>query len=73
MSKSLLIISAGWNKTFCLQYVKDDFKEIHFFGDKTDLGGNDYEIYNSELTIGHSVKSYHDTLRILREEFLKNV
>lgn len=26
----------GWDKTFCLKYVKDDFDEIHFFGDKTD-------------------------------------
>lgn len=26
----------GWDKTYCLRHVeKDDFDEIHFFGDKT--------------------------------------
>lgn len=25
----------GWDKTFCLQYLEDDFDAIHFFGDKT--------------------------------------
>lgn len=25
----------GWDKTYCLQFVEDDFDEIHFFGDKT--------------------------------------
>jgi hypothetical protein len=25
----------GWDKTYCLQFVEQDFDEIHFFGDKT--------------------------------------
>jgi hypothetical protein len=26
----------GWDKTFCLRYLKpENFDEIHFFGDKT--------------------------------------
>ena len=25
----------GWDKTYCLQFVKEDFDSIHFFGDKT--------------------------------------
>ena len=25
----------GWDKTYCLQFVEDDFDDIHFFGDKT--------------------------------------
>lgn len=25
----------GWDKTYCLRYVQQDFDEIHFFGDKT--------------------------------------
>lgn len=25
----------GWDKTYCLQFVENDFDEIHFFGDKT--------------------------------------
>ncbi|XP_010273123.1 PREDICTED: phosphomannomutase-like [Nelumbo nucifera] len=50
----------GWDKTYCLRYL-DDFLEIHFFGDKTYKVGNDYEIYESERTVGHKVTSPEDT------------
>ena len=43
----------GWDKTFCLRYL-DEYDEIHFFGDKTYKGGNDYEIYESKRTVGHT-------------------
>lgn len=46
----------GWDKTFCLRYLAEgDFDEIHFFGDKTFEGGNDYEIFSHSRTIGHSI------------------
>eukprot|EP00525_Craspedostauros_australis_P012516 CAMPEP_0198114610 /NCGR_PEP_ID=MMETSP1442-20131203/5943_1 /TAXON_ID= /ORGANISM="Craspedostauros australis, Strain CCMP3328" /LENGTH=250 /DNA_ID=CAMNT_0043771961 /DNA_START=91 /DNA_END=843 /DNA_ORIENTATION=- len=52
----------GWDKTYCLKYLpKEDFDEIHFFGDKTFEGGNDYEIFSHERTIGHTVTSPEDT------------
>lgn len=64
------VFPTGWDKTYCLQHVeKDGFKEIHFFGDKTFEGGNDYEIYVDDRTIGHSVSSPDDTVRILNELF----
>jgi phosphomannomutase len=47
----------------------EGFKEIHFFGDKTYQGGNDYEIFTDQRTIGHSVQSPADTIRILKELF----
>jgi len=54
----------GWDKTYCLQYLrKDDVKEIHFFGDKTMKGGNDHEIFVDPRTIGHTVTSPEDTIR----------
>merc|ERR1712087_349935 len=57
------IFPTGWDKTYCLQYLKDsDFDEIHFFGDKTFEGGNDFEIFTSERTIGHTVTSPEDTI-----------
>ncbi|KAI0767209.1 eukaryotic phosphomannomutase [Fomes fomentarius] len=60
----------GWDKTFCLQHVADEgFEEIHFFGDKTYKGGNDYEIYSDPRTISHSVTSPADTVRMLKELF----
>lgn len=44
------VFPTGWDKTYCLKFV-DQIKTIHFFGDKTFVGGNDYEIYTSERTV----------------------
>ncbi|KAK9453443.1 eukaryotic phosphomannomutase [Dipodascopsis uninucleata] len=64
------VFPTGWDKTYCLQHVeKEGYKTVHFFGDKTFKGGNDYEIYNDPRTIGHSVKSPEDTMRIIKELF----
>ena len=51
------VFPKGWDKSFCLQYVEKEYDEIHFFGDKFKPGGNDYEIYSSEKTIGHAIES----------------
>lgn len=59
----------GWDKTYALQFV-DNFKEIHFFGDKTYKGGNDYEIYESSRTEGHSVKNPLETMKTCAELFM---
>lgn len=45
------------------------FDEIHFFGDKTNKGGNDYEIYSDSRTIGHKVTCPQDTRKQLAELF----
>jgi phosphomannomutase len=67
------VFPEGWDKTYCLRYVRDKgFKEIHFFGDKTFQGGNDYEIYTSDETIGHSVKVYQDTMELCNKLFINN-
>lgn len=63
------VFPTGWDKTYALQFV-DHYKEIHFFGDKTYEGGNDYEIYSSSRTIGHSVKNPSDTMDKCRKLFL---
>jgi phosphomannomutase len=67
----------GWDKTYCLKHLEDEakkpggieYKTIHFFGDKTFPGGNDWEIYDDSRTIGHSVKNPDETMRLLREMF----
>lgn len=67
------VYPVGWDKTFCLRHVSKrsrEFKEIHFFGDKTSPGGNDYEIFSHPQTIGHSVTSPEDTRKQL-DELLK--
>ena len=57
------VFPEGWDKTYCLNYIHDgEFDEIHFFGDKTFAGGNDYEIYTHPRVIGHSVKNPTDTV-----------
>uniref|UniRef100_A0A3B3BZK4 Phosphomannomutase n=1 Tax=Oryzias melastigma TaxID=30732 RepID=A0A3B3BZK4_ORYME len=44
----------GWDKRYCLGIVeKDGYSTIHFFGDKTKPGGNDYEIFSDPRTVGH--------------------
>jgi phosphomannomutase len=63
------VFPRGWDKTYCLRYVQQDFDEIHFFGDKTFEGGNDYEIFVCPDTAGHTVTGPDDTIRQLRELF----
>lgn len=64
------VFPRGWDKTYCLQFVEKDFDEIHFFGDKTFQGGNDYEIFTSEKTLGHTVTSPDDTRKQCTELFM---
>lgn len=60
----------GWDKRYALRHVeKENFSEIHFFGDKTYEGGNDWEIYTDDRTIGHSVKNPEETMKLLTDIF----
>ncbi|KAI5844986.1 eukaryotic phosphomannomutase [Morchella snyderi] len=65
------VFPRGWDKTYCLQHVEKEgiFDTIHFFGDKTYKGGNDYEIYEDPRTIGHSVTKPEDTIAELKKLF----
>ncbi|KAI5634863.1 eukaryotic phosphomannomutase domain-containing protein [Phthorimaea operculella] len=65
---SVDVFPTGWDKTFCLKHVAPhNYEEIHFFGDKTTPGGNDYEIFTDERTVGHRVTSPEDT----KEQLIK--
>ncbi|CAK9785327.1 eukaryotic phosphomannomutase [Cutaneotrichosporon oleaginosum] len=65
------VFPVGWDKTYALGRLEGEgFEEIHFFGDKTFKGGNDYEIYEDPRTIGHSVTCPEDTMKLLDELFL---
>ena len=64
------IFPTGWDKTFSLRFL-EEFDEIHFFGDKTYKGGNDYEIFESERTIGHTVTSFQDTMEQCTKLFMQ--
>lgn len=66
------VFPTGWDKTFCLGLIDlTKFKEVHFFGDKTLPGGNDYEIYEDPRTIGHRTTSPEDTMQQLKDLFYK--
>lgn len=63
---SIDIYPDGWNKTYCLPFLENKYDKIFFFGDKTDPGGNDYEIYNDNRVNGFNVKKYTDTITLLQ-------
>lgn len=71
------VFPTGWDKTYCLQHIEAEknntegveYTTIHFFGDKTYKGGNDYEIYTDSRTIGHSVKNPEETMAELKKLF----
>lgn len=67
------VFPAGWDKTYCLRFLQaDNFKEIHFFGDKTSRGGNDFEIFEDARTVGHTVTSWRDTIKQVEELLAKD-
>lgn len=64
------LITLGWDKTYSLKHIENEgFDQIHFFGDKTFEGGNDYEIFEDPRTIGHTVTSPEHTQQLLDELF----
>ncbi|KAH8741808.1 phosphomannomutase [Cryptosporidium ryanae] len=60
---SIDVFPNGWDKRYCLRHIEGKFDEIHFFGDKTYPGGNDYEIFSDKRVIGHSVVNPNDTIQ----------
>lgn len=70
---SIDVFPVGWDKTYCLKFVEQEFKDrIHFFGDKTKPGENDYEIFSDPRVIGHTVTSPEDTKQQLTSIFSLN-
>jgi len=66
---SIDVFPQGWDKRYCLKFLEHAFKTIHFFGDKTEAGGNDFEIYEDARTQGHAVTGPDDTLKKLQKLF----
>ncbi|RKF80869.1 Phosphomannomutase [Golovinomyces cichoracearum] len=71
------IFPTGWDKTYCLNHLESEaakpggirYTTIHFFGDKTFKGGNDYEIFEDPRTIGHAVNNPDETYTELKKLF----
>jgi len=71
------VFPTGWDKRYCLQHLEKEatlpggveYTTIHFFGDQTQVGGNDHEIFSDPRTIGHTVKNIADTEAQVRKLF----
>ena len=67
--KSFDVFPAGWDKTYCLKFIKEKgFDNIIFFGDNPYPGGADYDLaINENITRGISVKGPEDTIKKINE------
>jgi phosphomannomutase len=56
----IAIYPRGWNKAQIMEHINTE-GTVYFFGDKTDIDGNDYPLYSHPKVKGFNVKDYHDT------------
>lgn len=63
---SIDIFPRGWDKTACLKFIKQE--KIYFFGDMTEKGGNDYELFIHPRVVGVKVTSPEDTILKVNEK-----
>jgi len=66
---SIDVFPQGWDKRYCLRFLEGNFRRILFFGDRTEPGGNDHEIYSDSRTEGVAVTGPEDTMRQLNKLF----
>uniref|UniRef100_A0A8C5LBK4 Phosphomannomutase n=1 Tax=Jaculus jaculus TaxID=51337 RepID=A0A8C5LBK4_JACJA len=67
---SFNVFPEGWDKRYCLDSLdQDSFDIMHFSGNETSPGGNDFEIYADPRTVGHSVVSTQVTVQRCPELF----
>ena len=65
------VAPVGWDKTFCLRHVPAArFPKIYFFGDKTEPGGGDHELFVHPRITGFAVTDAADTMAQVREKLL---
>ena len=64
-SVGIAIYPSEYDKIQVLETVKDKYQEIHYFGDKYLINGNDHQLINHPDVIGHCVDNVSDTKQIL--------
>jgi len=64
-SVGIAIYPTEWDKEQVLDFYAASDAEIHYFGDKYNIGGNDYRLLHHPRVIGHPVDSINDTLDFL--------
>ncbi len=65
-STSIDIYPTGWDKTYCLTHVKNT-GSVYFVGDKCRPDGNDFELFQSPLTVSYETDGPSTTLHIIEE------
>jgi len=68
-SVGIAIYPKEHDKIQVLQHLIN-YNEIHYFGDKYEKNGNDYNIINDKKIIGHPVNNPYDTIKIIEDYFL---
>jgi len=64
----IAIYPSEFDKIQILKVINlNKYDEIHYFGDKYNINGNDYNLINHEDVIGHKVNNPSDTLLILQQ------
>lgn len=64
-SVGIALYKKGCDKSQIMKYFDIKHNKIYFFGDKTDVDGNDYPLYSYPGIHGHSVSNYVDTMNQL--------
>lgn len=64
-SVGIALYKKGRDKSQVMKYFNTAKDIIHFFGDKTDVDGNDYPLYSYPGVNGHTVANYIDTINQL--------
>ena len=64
-SVGIAIYPKEYDKVQVLEYLMNDYHEIHYFGDKYLENGNDYHIIHNKNVIGHQVNNPEDTMNII--------
>lgn len=67
-SVGIAIYPCEWDKIQVLSSLSQ-YKEIHFFGDKYEEGGNDYGLIHDKSVKGHKVNNKHETYVALKKIF----
>ena len=66
-SVGIAIYPSEYDKKQIMNHInRNDYSEIHYFGDKYLQDGNDYLLLHHEYVIGHKVDTVKDTYEILK-------
>tara|TARA_B100001093_G_scaffold447603_1_gene452630 strand:- start:354 stop:1148 length:795 start_codon:yes stop_codon:yes gene_type:complete len=68
------IFPKGWDKTYCLKHF-ENYKPAYFVGDRCEVNGNDWELYNALTYNGRAFKTSgpEETSRIIFDKIIPSI